>query len=53
MQFLDTLDKEFSLILHNLDSKVISLILYPFARIFNPDIIIIPISFIFVLAKFM
>lgn len=32
--------------IHDLDSQILTLILYPFARLFNPGIIIIPISFL-------
>lgn len=33
---LDQIDKKYSKIIHDLDSKLLTTILYPFARIFNP-----------------
>lgn len=46
MQFADNLDKKISSIFHSTDSKIVTTLLYSFARIFNPAWIIIPICII-------
>ncbi|EAR97561.2 PAP2 superfamily protein (macronuclear) [Tetrahymena thermophila SB210] len=45
--FLDRIDKAISELLHKLDSKLVSMILYPFALMFNPSFIIVPICLVY------
>ena len=51
IQLLDSLDKSLSQRFHSFDSRIVTLILYPFARLFNPQFIIIPILFVAYLGK--
>lgn len=47
LEFLDRIDKAISELLHKLDSKLVSWFLYPFALMFNPSFIIVPICLIY------
>jgi hypothetical protein len=44
--FLDELDVSISKKFHSFDSKITTWILYPFARMFNPQVICLPIVFL-------
>ena len=41
-----SLEVQWSKKIHDLDSKILTFILFPFARLFNPGVIAIPISFL-------
>jgi len=48
---LDKYDKRLSDYFHHLDSRIVTVLLHPFALMFNPSFIIVPISIVYFLSR--
>lgn len=48
---VDEVDKKVSELVHKCDSRIITAVLFPFALVFNPGFIVLPILFVYYLTS--
>lgn len=51
LDWMDKFDKRLSDYFHHFDSRIVTVLLHPFALMFNPSFIIVPISIVYFLSR--